>query len=144
MDRKNDVEIYPSSSMIQQNRWNLPGSNFTTFSVTELCPLISRKIPVLWTHFFFFFLKPNWKYDINIIRLVWMYNKFFYDLLWCNIFQTFTTIELTITPIEDYMNNINTVTPYLQVVSALIQADFTCSVVSLKKTGRFLHHSSCL
>ena len=72
-----------------------------------------------------------------------MYNKFFYDLLWCNIFQTFTTIELTITPVEDYMNNINTVTPYLQVVSALIQADFTCSVVSLKKTGRFLHHSSC-
>ncbi|VDI78014.1 Hypothetical predicted protein [Mytilus galloprovincialis] len=52
-------------------------------------------------------------------------------------------IELTINPVGDYVQNIDTVTPYLQVLSALFQQDFTCPIVSLKNTGRYPPHMAC-
>ncbi|CAG2214534.1 unnamed protein product [Mytilus edulis] len=53
------------------------------------------------------------------------------------------TVELTINPVGEFVQNINTVTPYLQVLSALFQVDFTCPIVSLKNTGRYPQHMAC-
>ncbi|CAC5402219.1 unnamed protein product [Mytilus coruscus] len=53
------------------------------------------------------------------------------------------TVDLTINPVGEYIQNINTITPYLQVLSALFQVDFTCPLVSLKNTGRYPPHMAC-
>ncbi|VDI64487.1 Hypothetical predicted protein [Mytilus galloprovincialis] len=72
----------------------------------------------------------------NILSLIILHTKGLNE-------KVVMTVELTINPVGEFVQNINTVTPYLQVLSALLQVDFTCPIVSLKNTGRYPQHMAC-